>query len=124
MKSCGFCGRENDDALGHCRECGTSFAVEAPEPPTEPGRRMNPKVLAAIQAGAGVVLILTAIIFAVTALTFDVEEMKHGGKIGKPGSYAVGILALFYIFGVLSFVIPLVGIACVHKCDSFLIGAS
>jgi len=27
MKKCAYCGRENDDDLVHCRECGTEFTV-------------------------------------------------------------------------------------------------
>jgi len=27
VKVCGYCGRENDDASTHCRECGTEFPI-------------------------------------------------------------------------------------------------
>ena len=29
MKKCAYCGRENDDAAGRCRECGTEFAARS-----------------------------------------------------------------------------------------------
>jgi hypothetical protein len=32
MKKCAYCGRENDDAAAHCRECGTEFAAPSVEP--------------------------------------------------------------------------------------------
>ncbi|MGA2865688.1 MAG: zinc ribbon domain-containing protein [Verrucomicrobiota bacterium] len=30
MKSCGYCGRENEDEAAWCRECGTKFVPPAP----------------------------------------------------------------------------------------------
>jgi hypothetical protein len=30
VKVCGYCGRENDEASNHCRECGTEFPVLIP----------------------------------------------------------------------------------------------
>jgi len=32
MKTCGYCGRENEDAVVFCRECGTEFDSAVPEP--------------------------------------------------------------------------------------------
>jgi len=34
MKKCAYCGRENSDEVGNCRECGTEFV--APSNPKEP----------------------------------------------------------------------------------------
>jgi hypothetical protein len=36
MKTCSYCGRENEDAAVDCKECGTNFAAVAAEnePPT------------------------------------------------------------------------------------------
>jgi hypothetical protein len=40
MKTCGYCGRENDDSLSACRECGTEFSpVEARAPSPTFSRR-------------------------------------------------------------------------------------
>src|ERR1700733_6021164 len=39
MKKCDYCGRENDGAAVHCRECGTEFPraeIPAPLPPEKP----------------------------------------------------------------------------------------
>ncbi|MGH7973334.1 MAG: zinc ribbon domain-containing protein [Limisphaerales bacterium] len=30
MKTCTYCGRENEDAAGRCRECGTEFVAAQP----------------------------------------------------------------------------------------------
>ena len=32
MKKCGYCGRENEEQVAHCRECGTSFEMPAAKP--------------------------------------------------------------------------------------------
>ena len=31
MKPCTYCGRQNEDDTGHCRECGTQFADPSPD---------------------------------------------------------------------------------------------
>lgn len=41
MKACGYCGRENDDELAHCRECGTEF----PAPPVLDDARTGPRLV-------------------------------------------------------------------------------
>lgn len=40
MKVCGYCGRENDDASTHCRECGTEFPI--PVPSSTPEAKESP----------------------------------------------------------------------------------
>ncbi|HET7626613.1 MAG TPA: hypothetical protein VFM25_15260 [Verrucomicrobiae bacterium] len=32
MKACDYCGRENDDAAAHCKECGLDFPIQEPLP--------------------------------------------------------------------------------------------
>jgi len=34
MKTCAYCGRENDDAVNNCRECGTEFITVESAPPS------------------------------------------------------------------------------------------
>ena len=36
MKKCAYCGRENDDAATHCRECGTGEFLAPGPAPTQP----------------------------------------------------------------------------------------
>jgi hypothetical protein len=40
MKRCSYCGRENDEALQHCRECGTAMSAELPQ--SEPEAEWEP----------------------------------------------------------------------------------
>jgi hypothetical protein len=41
MKACGCCGRDNDDELAHCRECGTEFPVL----PVQADARTGPRLV-------------------------------------------------------------------------------
>jgi hypothetical protein len=34
MKKCAYCGRENETAASHCRECGTRFETNSPSDPS------------------------------------------------------------------------------------------
>jgi hypothetical protein len=50
MKKCAYCGRENDDNAGHCRECGTTeFEGTASSTTTTPG---EPSVFRCDRCGA------------------------------------------------------------------------
>jgi len=35
MKPCAYCGRDSDDSLAQCRECGTPFFLPAPREPAQ-----------------------------------------------------------------------------------------
>jgi len=36
MKNCGYCGRENDEAVFYCRECATPFQSDSVTPRLDP----------------------------------------------------------------------------------------
>src|SRR5258708_18316946 len=43
MRNCAYCGRENPDDAGQCRECGTALAAQPGEPQVrQPDSAENP----------------------------------------------------------------------------------
>jgi hypothetical protein len=65
MKSCGYCGRENDDRAVFCQECGTPFP-DNPAGLTAAPRRFTgvPRIPSAVAGGVGVVSICTGLVLA------------------------------------------------------------
>jgi hypothetical protein len=55
MKTCTYCGRDNEDALAACRECGTEFTSAEPVSPT-PSLSRRGRIIVAL-----VVLLMLAI---------------------------------------------------------------
>jgi hypothetical protein len=52
----------------------------------------SPQARSAVRASVGVIFVCTAVYYAALRIFFDLQEISHGGPIGKPGIYAVGIL--------------------------------
>ena len=63
MKICGYCGRENDEAALHCRECGNSIAVGAASRSDEPRKiELAPYFSRSMAGGLAVMLICAGIV--------------------------------------------------------------
>ncbi len=110
MKTCSYCGRENDETLAACPECGTALNVIAPKSaspffraltnlsatPLPPDRSASLPISSALRRSiftcAGLIFVSTAVLIAAQRFFFDLQESSHGGPIGKPGIYAVGML--------------------------------
>ena len=114
MKSCSYCGRENNEACARCFECGTSFSSNEPEIVSSE-YRPSPRLFGTIRAIIGFVFIASTVIVICSRLALDMAVAEHGGPIGKPGIYGVGILALFYTVFALIFVLPVLVAACIAR---------
>jgi len=89
MKSCGYCGRQNDEPVTFCSGCGTELTSVASPPSsggvgnwdsTSPFRLGGP-----VAAALGVVLLSTAFYFAVGSASFQVVSLFFGGsRTGGP----------------------------------------
>ena len=63
MKACGYCGRQNDDGILHCMECGTPFTMDSPSASLTPVL-MSP-FTSVIATSLGILLITLSLFFAV-----------------------------------------------------------
>lgn len=128
MKSCAYCGRENADEAANCFECGTLFSVEEEARDNLKGAGSswthNLSLRMALKAGGGFVLIGTAVVLMIGRIVLDLVEAEHGGKIGKPGIYGVGVIALIVALPIMAFVLPLLGRACVTRCKNIGAGVA
>lgn len=101
MNLCGYCGRENDEDAMCCRECGTSFEtllLEQHDSAAEPDAWLfNSHLGVAFSSVLGVILIATGAESAILRAFYDVEVLANGGPFGKPGIYAVGIVAIVFV---------------------------
>lgn len=126
MKSCGYCGRENGDEASRCNECGTAFCCPDHVPSDESGevsvRGYDSSFHLSLKVGAAFVLIATATFLVAARIVFDLVKVLHGGEIGKPGVYAVGIVAGIVALLVMAFVTPLLAVACARRCRSTSLG--
>ncbi len=122
MKSCGYCGRENGDEASRCNECGTALWCPDHVPSDEGSevsvRRYDSSFHLSLKVGAAFVLIATAIFLVAARIVFDLVKVLHGGEIGKPGVYAVGMVAGIVALLVMAFVTPLLAVACARRCRS------
>ena len=75
MKHCGYCGKDNEDQAVGCHGCGTTLSTQAPVSPAAAlvaavNWRPQSALGIALASGAGVVLLCTAIYFAVGGASF------------------------------------------------------
>jgi len=121
MKPCGYCGRANHAASIRCFECGTEFpSPDQPvggQPPPPPAQRrvLPPGLCALLKATGAFVLVASAGMIIASRIALDHAVAEHGGPIGKPGIYAVGMLAFFYSVLALILIVPLLTTACVAR---------
>jgi len=110
MKTCSYCGQENEDTRATCHECGTAIRLTEPPPaspvvttdtdisasPLPPATSAASSFLTTIRQAlftcAGIIFVSTAVLMISQRFFFDLQESAHGGPIGKPGIYAVGML--------------------------------
>lgn len=75
MKSCTYCGRENDDALAACRECGTELisTEAASQPPSfsRPGRITMALVLLTVLAATAIAVPMLLLAVPVLVLFYS-----------------------------------------------------
>ena len=77
--------------------------------------RPSPRVVGNIRATIGFVFVASTALVVGSRIAWDMAVAEHGGPIGKPGIYGVGIVALLYsIFG-LVFVLPVLIATCVGR---------
>ena len=90
MKTCGYCGRENDDVATHCKECGTSFITETPGKFRD-AANWTPKSPLGLTftSGLAALLICTGIFFAIGRVMRDILRMHHIGNTGVSANYDV-----------------------------------
>jgi hypothetical protein len=85
MKSCGYCGRENDDPAASCHECGTSFPVSSDHlAKVPPESTAAPWSSRRVSGGLGVILICSGVVLA-TSKSF-------------PALYAFGLFLDIWLF--------------------------
>jgi hypothetical protein len=70
----------------------------SPPPPTPSA---SPSAITTLRRAlftcAGIIFVSTAVLIAGQRLFFDLYESSHGGPIGKPGIYAVGMLFIPFL---------------------------
>ena len=113
----------NDDAKAHCLECGTSFSSSEPAM-VRSGHRPCPRLAASVAAAIGFAFVASTALVVGNRLAWDLAVAEHGGPIGQPGIYGVGIAALFYsIFGLI-LVLPVLVAGCVARFGAMGLGIS
>jgi len=68
-----------------------------------------------LRATSSFVLVASAAMIIASRIAFDQAVAEHGGPIGKPGIYAVGMLAALFSALALILVLPLLTTACVAR---------
>ena len=127
MKACSYCGRENDDAVLQCIECGTSFSTE-PSGTLADVARWSPRspLELALTSGVAAVLISTGIYFTIGRLTRDIFRMFYTADTGMPVGYDVvmffraSITQPLLSIGATTFTL----IVCCRRCQSRAQGVS
>jgi hypothetical protein len=84
MKPCDYCGRENDDAATHCRECATSFDKETPGTSVDFRRTLQSPVGLAVTSGLAALLISTGVYCAVGRYSLHLYHIHHPDSIFTP----------------------------------------
>jgi len=102
MRNCAYCGRENPDDAGQCRECGTALAAQPGEPQArQPDSAENPaRAVAEKRMLHGALWCIGGV--AVTAFTYMAAASGPGG-----GTYVVAWGAI--VFGAIQFFRGLTG---------------
>lgn len=114
MKTCPYCGQEHEDTIATCHECGTELSLvgKTADKSDALSRIISSHKTAAHSSSRqviftclGIIFISTAVIMAAGRLFFDLQASAHGGPIGKPGIFAVGILfiPIFLLWVVVNF---------------------
>ena len=89
MKKCDYCGRENSDEAGHCRECGTELVARSgPQEPAQPSDGTLQEWVGVTLRAAGMVLALGLLYL----LSFGPVERYCGRTISQnstPATYSV-----------------------------------
>ena len=93
MIACAYCGRGNDDAAVHCRECGTELGLAASGAtavarPFSPGTRR-----ALVWAGT---FFLTAVCIGISSVFFDGGR----GSAARTGLFLMVGSPVFLVFGI------------------------
>lgn len=123
MKSCSYYGRLNHDTQSHCLECGTSFSSSEPAL-VRSEHRPCPRLVGGVAATIGFVFVASTALVLGSRIAWDQAVAEHGGPIGKPGIYGVGIAALFYsIFGLI-LVLPVLVAGCAARFGAMGLGIS
>jgi hypothetical protein len=115
MKTCSYCGTENEAALEACRACGTTLNVLEQTSDSRPFRVLTElsastlppanstasslftAIRRALFTCAGIIFVSTAVLMISQRFFFDLQASAHGGPIGKPGIYAVGMLFIPFV---------------------------
>lgn len=83
MKSCDYCGRENDDLATHCRECGTSFD-KVPSTSGDFRLKLQSPVGLAVTSGLAALFISTGIYCAIGRFSLHLYHLHHPDAIFQP----------------------------------------
>jgi hypothetical protein len=87
MKSCNYCGRENEDATTHCKECGTSFGEETIGAPVDFRRALQSPLGLAVTSGLGTFFICTGIYAIVGRVSLHIFYIHHPEFILPPNAH-------------------------------------
>jgi hypothetical protein len=84
MKPCDYCGRENDDAATHCRECGTPFDKEKLGTTADFRLTLHSPVGLAVTSGLAALLISTGVYCAVGRYSLHIFKIHRPDYIVPP----------------------------------------
>ncbi len=89
MKTCRYCGRENDDTAVYCGGCWKSFTTETPGKFSDVVRWTSKSPLGvAFTSGLAALFICTGIFFTIGRIMRDIVRMHHIDN-GVPANYDI-----------------------------------
>jgi membrane protease YdiL (CAAX protease family) len=85
MKSCDYCGKQNEDALVYCAECGTELTPEDLAPPRVSGaaRVLDVKTVTIILVAVIVAQVAAGVLTALVAELFQPAETQYFPRSAK-----------------------------------------
>jgi hypothetical protein len=134
MKNCDYCGRENEDTVDRCRECGTRFSapitsevsqVPSPNLTVSPWSRRIPvgvfclALLGLVSAALGSVLLFGTFLWAIVPVLLCFWYSKTSKRTSA--SSQVGIRVIWTVFAIISFILALVMPYCEGRTNSLWI---
>lgn len=98
MKACNYCGRENEDLVAFCMECGTKFEVETP-PKLRVAALPLSKRLRELNSWSATALLLTFlavdVVFAIVIVIVTVFSLHaQGSSLERLGSETHAVMAM------------------------------
>ena len=97
MKTCEYCGRDNEDIVTHCRECGTSLDKETPHTLKDFRQFVRSPLGLAVTSGLASFFISTGIYCAVGRVCLYIFNVHYPKSIVPP--YAREVIIMFPSIG-------------------------